>query len=427
MTTMFAPRTAASIVAQGVKPELGERFRRDDGIVAPPFRRLEAAPQRRQDRPRHRAAQIVGGGASLEREAEDRDHRTVGKAGHRGRGRLDGGGRLLGHPLVDPARAQRDLGLQPERLEAFRQNVGILLETRSADRTGNREIGPRIAELAGRDHVHGADAEGIAHPRHLVGEGELHVALRIVDELDHLRGFEIVHAQRRRRDELEELRGTHAGLQISAADDLRKPAQLLERHALQRPLGAERDVVGEPALVENRQDDLARGAEHHRRTQDHQRPGLHGAGHFAGGMLDHVEPRAAVRAERGSDRDDEDVGSEIRRNGAVDLEPIVFEDAPEQIREARLVEMRLALAQARDDVLADFDSVHAESDIRHRRRERQPDIAEPDDADVAVGISVRNSHESGTVMGERVWRLWGVATAKRLCVWARSYRCPGEP
>ena len=150
-----------------------------------------------------------------------------------------------------------------------------------------------------------------------LAESELHVALRIVDELDHLRGFEIVHPQRGRRDELEQLRGANAGLQIAAADDLRKPAQFLERDAFQRPLGAERDVIGESALVEDRQNDFARGAEHHGRAQDHQGSGLHRARHLAGGVLDHVEARAAVLPERRSDRDDENIRREVRRDAIV--------------------------------------------------------------------------------------------------------------
>ncbi len=123
------------------------------------------------------------------------------------RGRLlDGGGGFLGLALVEPPGRQRDLGRDAERLQAFGENIGVLLEARAADRPGKREIGPRISDLAGGDHVQRADAEHVAHPRHLVGERELHITLRVVDELDHLRGFEVVHAQRGRRDELEQLR-----------------------------------------------------------------------------------------------------------------------------------------------------------------------------------------------------------------------------
>ena len=57
------------------------------------------------------------------------------------------------------------------------------------------------------------------------------------------------------------------------------------------------------------------------------------------------------------------------------------------------MEMRLAVAQTRDDILTNFDAVHAESDVRHGRREREADIAEPDDANVTIRILVGYGHE----------------------------------
>src|SRR5262249_12273526 len=54
--------------------------------------------------------------------------------------------------------------------------------------------------------------------------------------------------------------------------------------------------------------------------------------------------------------------------------------------------MRLARAEQLYDILANLDAMHAKSDVRHGGRQRQADIAEADNADVTIGISVRDDH-----------------------------------
>src|SRR3546814_82485 len=67
--------------------------------------------------------------------------------------------------------------------------MGILLKARAADQPGERNVGSGVTQLAESDHVLGADTHRIAGTRDLVREGEANIARRVVDQLDHLRGF----------------------------------------------------------------------------------------------------------------------------------------------------------------------------------------------------------------------------------------------
>ncbi len=59
------------------------------------------------------------------------------------------------------------------------------------------------------------------------------------------------------------------------------------------------------------------------------------------------------------------------------------------------MEVRLGRCAERvDDVARGFRLPDAESDVRHGRREREADIAEPDDANVTIRILVGYSHET---------------------------------
>ena len=221
----------------------------------------------------------------------------------------------------------------------------------------------------------------------------MHVALGVVHELDGLGGLEVGDADGRDGDELKELGSAHGCLQRGAADDLGQRPQLLQRRAFERPLGAEGEVAGAPRRFEDGGDDAPRGAEPNGGAQHHERIRRHGAGHLARRVLDHVEARAAVGAERRADRDDVDGRVAVGGDALVHGERAALDRAAQMILQPGLVEMRPPLAQVGDDLRADLDPPHAEADARHRRGQREADVAEAEHAHGAIGEILWDKHE----------------------------------
>src|SRR6202035_1655103 len=116
-------------------------------------------------------------------------------------------------------------------------------------------------------------------------------------------------------------------------------------------------------------------ADHDRRAQDHERPGLGASGDLTGNPLDHVETNLTVLAKWRADGDDIDAGLAALRDFVVPLEEPVFHSLSEHLVEARFVKMRVPTAQHLEHARAYLDPHDAEPDARHRRSKSQPDIA----------------------------------------------------
>src|SRR3546814_2018851 len=104
--------------------------------------------------------------------------------------------------------------------------MGILLKARAADQPGERNVGSGVTQLAESDHVLGADTHRIAGTRDLVREGEANIARRVVDQLDHLRGFGVRDTNDGARQAAEERCCGVRALGGEAADDLRQNGKL---------------------------------------------------------------------------------------------------------------------------------------------------------------------------------------------------------
>ena len=170
-----------------------------------------------------------------------------------------------------------------------------------------------------------------------------------------------------------------------AADDLRRVLRVIDRIARVDALRAEREedvfADGEAALVERGQRDLARRAGIGRAFEDdeHARVRLPRRGLGRGDAHSSCRDRAsstAASARRSRSR---------RLRCSRDLVGRRFElAAPHERRDfgrRNVLDVRLAGIQQIDDALADVVADDVETGLRELHRQRQADVAEPDDAD----------------------------------------------
>ncbi len=138
--------------------------------------------------------------------------------------------------VVDAPAGQDDLRVIAEALCAMRQVVGIDADAVPADQA--RREGEKIPfRRGGRQHVEGVDAELAENRGQLVHEGDVQIALRV---LDHLRGL----------GDLDRRRPVDAGLEhraVDGGDDVERRS-VLSRHDLEDGLEAMRLVAWIDAL-----------------------------------------------------------------------------------------------------------------------------------------------------------------------------------
>ncbi len=382
-----ADRVAEPVVDLVVRELRGQYLRRGHRIVDTELGVGVGLAQRVEHLDRHRAAQVAGLGHALERHPQHADaQRLVGARTESAFGDLvadepHGLDRLA---LVDQPPGRGDLELDAAGTRALHQDVRVFFQARAADEAGQRDVGAVVAELARGDHLVGADPERVAYPRHLVGEGELHVAEGVADQFDDLGGLDRGHPDQRVGEPAEHRGRTVGHGLVVGPDDLRQFAQFGQRLALQGALRAHGDVERLAAGSQDRRDDVAGGADLDRGTQQHQRTVAHVARDVAGGRLDHVDPGDTVRRQRGAHRDD--VG--VAREGVV--EPFGGDQLARahhpahRIGQPGLGEVRDALVGQFDELGPGLDADHPVAGLGQHRRQRQTDVAEPDDADVVL-------------------------------------------
>ena len=123
------------------------------------------------------------------------------------------------------------------------QDMRVLLEAGTAHRTRQRDVGARVAQLAGADDFAGRNARPAAQLGDLIGKAEGQVAVGVVHQLDQFARLERGDGDRGRRDLAEQLLAAPARVGIVGTDDLGQFVQFDQRAALERTLGAERDLI----------------------------------------------------------------------------------------------------------------------------------------------------------------------------------------
>jgi len=186
------------------------------------------------------------------------------------------------------------------------------------------QAGPEGQEVplsaGGLEHLGGADAHAVEDHRQLVHQCDVHIALRVLDDLGRLGDADGAGAEDAgRHDALVEGRHTLQGLGSIAGDDF--------DNALERVLLIARvDALGGVSQPEIPAGDQARFALEHRGAAVLSDPGIYGGlvddhiarfEHAADGMrspFDHAQIRLALRGDRGGYGDDvEGRGREVGR------------------------------------------------------------------------------------------------------------------
>ena len=217
-----------------------------------------------------------------------------------------------------------------ERRELHR----VLEQARAGGEAGARQVGgPRVVLAHGAQHVRVVDARLVGDREELVGDGELHVAPGVREQLGEL-GLLARGPQRLGGQPPEQRLGPVAGGRGVRADDLGQRVQLLERVALGDPLRAEGDVHVLAAVREGGGDVLGR-ARIDRAAQDDQRAVAELAGDLVDRPLEHAHRRAEELVDRGADDEQDGVGAADDLGVGAELEAAGREDLAQQLRRRR--------------------------------------------------------------------------------------------
>ena len=242
------------------------------------------------------------------------------------------------------------------------------------------------------DDLDHRDAEGIRHRRDLIGEGKDEVAIGVVDELHEFRRLGARHAHHGRGQEVEELAGAQFRRLGHAADDLRQGAEFLQRLPFQRAFRTEGEIIGHARAVEDRLHDATSHTDAHGGSQHDHVAGREDRGERGRDGLDGIEPRALVFVQRRTDGDDVDRSPRLRIQPVMDDETAFGQLPPQLLGKADFGEMGPSAPQVPQHLRRRLDASNTESRIGHGDREGEPDIAQADDADMAVTDSRWQGH-----------------------------------
>ena len=261
------------------------------------------------------------------------------------------------------------------------------------------------------DHFPDVDAHAIGELRELVDERDVDRAIDVLEQLrqlGRLRRRDLVHrVDRRAVDVGRRLRRRR----IDPADDLRSrlrrpvlPAWIdtFRRHRQVEVLAH----FQARALLEQRQDDLARRARPRRRLEHDDLPALEHRREAPRRALDVRQVGLALRRERGRQRDQH--GVRVLRLLVVsgrDHEALV--DERSEPLGGDVLDVALAAVERVDHVRLDVDEEHSLARLGERRGERHADVAGPDHGDVVLGLPASSWH------GGQAYR----ASAMRSAAW----------
>jgi hypothetical protein len=292
-------------------------------------------------------------------------------------------GDITGHPAVDLLGQLDEPERVAERTHLIGQVVGVDGDAVAADpgpgveRREAERLGGRAPDRVPQVHIQLTAEDG-----HLVDQGDVHVPVGVLQQLGHLRLAGRLGPHHLVTDPLVEAhRRVRAGRR-DPADDLGRVRQAELGVARVDPLRRERQREAEPGaqpgrLLQQRPDHLLGGAGIGRRFQRH-----HGARpqQPAGGPRrrpDRAQVGPAGHRQGRRHADDDHVLRPDLRLGRHGPEPLA--DHPGHLGVGHVVHVRPAGHQAGHDLGPGVIAGHPEPGPRRLDREREADVAEPDD------------------------------------------------
>ena len=293
-------------------------------------------------------------------------------------------GHVGAHAVIDTAAGQDDLGMVANLLRLVGQIVGVHADAVPAHQA--RTEGQEVPFGAGRfQHLFGVDAQTLEDDGQFVDQGDVDVALGILDDLGGLghgnragpegaggddRGVELI-------DEVGAGRRRAGGHLADVGDPM---LAITGIDALRAVAGEEVAVVAQPGqLLDDRDALVFGGARIDRRLEDHDITFGNHPAHRGTGPQQRCQVGIVLGVDRGGDRDDVDIGvgqpgrliGETQQRRQVQLAWCHFScgiDTVVQLSDTLGTDIEAQSGVA----LAEFD------------RQRQADIAKPDDRDACL-------------------------------------------
>ncbi len=255
---------------------------------------------------------------------------------------------------------------------------------------GREDVDPRVA-VGEADHLPHVEVHRIGDDRQLVGEGDVDVAVGVLDQLGHFRRAGVGGDAGPAHEALVEGQRLARATRGDPADRAIVVGQLFENAAGQHALGAIGDghvgrAVDEAGQCEvaafggDRVAQLLGGADRRGRFEDHRVARLEHFRHARRGGEDigHIGGVLAILVERGRHGDDEHLG---RLDLGAGAQQAALDDALHQPVEIDFLDVNFAAVDRVDHRLADVDAVHRHPRPGDHRRRWKSDIAESDNAD----------------------------------------------
>ena len=294
----------------------------------------------------------------------------------------------VAHRVVGAPPGEDDLRVVADLHRPVGQIVGIDADAVAADEA-RREVQEIPLGAGGVEHVVGGEPEGAEDLRHLVDEGDVDVALGVLDHLGGLGGADVAGDEHVAAVDRAVEGGKPLGdLRRLAGDDLgdvRDPVfGIAGVHALRRIADMEICAGGEPrGALQHGHADVLRDPRPHRALVDHDGALVEAGADGLGRRQHGAQIGALLVVERRWHRDDEDIRAAqvvgVRREPqAGGGEAVGRELAGAVATRPQLVDPRFA------DVIAQRLEVIAQGD-----REGQADITETDDCNVHGALSER--------------------------------------
>ena len=261
--------------------------------------------------------------------------------------------------------------------EVRRDEVGVHRDAMTAHAAARpQDVHPGV--LVGQpDQLPHVDPRLVADERQLVGEGDLHVAARVLRQLAHLRRLAIRAVQGPLNEpaiELDRLRGRRL---VDAADHPVVVRQLVDHVPRQHPLRAVGDVDLIPQLRALREDQVAHlvGRADRRGRLDHVQVPLFQAGEHRPGSRLHVgDVRLVVPLERRGD--DHEIGvAHLRRGRGAQV--AVRHHLAQHLLHPRLDDVQTALVGHLHHSRVDIHARHLYAVLGGDNSRGQADIAQP--------------------------------------------------